>query len=205
MVGITSNCLDKLSFTWHEINKHQRLENLRALTRSADRYAAYRNALDSVGTGACIPVLGRFGAYEASRNLIGIFVGIYLPMLKHIDAKPDNISVESPYNETVDLINFAKRREMANVCRQALRFQGRIPSTEHVQENPDIQAWIEEQLEAAASHGEQWFTDKAADVQRREEDHSDIRYKLLAPSLLEISVDELTHLFRRKGLEAAGF
>jgi len=166
MVGITTGCLDKLSSTWQGIDKHQRLDSLRALTRSANGYAAYRGALDSVGTSACIPV-----------------IGIYVPILKSLDVKPDAIQVESPYNETADLINFAKRREMADVCRQALRFQGRIPSPELVQENLDIQAWIEEQFEVAGSRPDTWFAEKAADVQRQEEEGVNIR----------------------KGLEAAGF
>jgi hypothetical protein len=188
MVGITSHSLNKLSFTWQGIDKHQRLEPLRALTRSANEYAAYRNALDSVGTGACIPVIGKFWFYGVAESY-RCFIGIYLPLLKTLDAKPDNISVESPYNETVDLINFAKRREMADVCRQALRFQGRIPSPEHVQENLDIQAWIEEQFEAAVSHGDQWFTTRLPMLQRHEEEHSDLRYKLLAPFLLTMLAD----------------
>jgi hypothetical protein len=57
MVTITSQCLDKLHFTWQGVDRHRRLDSLRALTRSTDLYAAYRNAFDSVGTGACIPVI----------------------------------------------------------------------------------------------------------------------------------------------------
>jgi RasGEF domain len=59
MVGITSQCLDKLASTWQGVDRQQRLESLRALTRSANEYAAYRNAADTVETGACIPVIGR--------------------------------------------------------------------------------------------------------------------------------------------------
>lgn len=184
MIGITTGCLDKLSSTWQGIDKHQRLDSLRALTRSADGYAAYRSALDSVGTSACIPVIGKFCGLWTVADSKPYFVGIYVLILKSLDAKPDTIQVESSYNETTELINFAKRREMADVCRQALRFQGRIPSPEHVQENLDIQAWIEEQFEVAGSRPDTWFAEKAAEVQRREEDHVNIRYKLLAPPLI---------------------
>jgi hypothetical protein len=90
-------------------------------------------------------------------------------VLKDLDAKPDKTSVRLPRGEVVERINFAKRREMANVCQQALRFQARVPAPEHVQENLELQAWIEEQIDAAGVYGQQWFMSKAADLQRCEE------------------------------------
>lgn len=207
MVAITSQCLDKLSSTWQGIDKPQRLESLRALTRSTDLYIAYRNALDAVETGACIPVIGKCFVYKVLwAEPYPVPVGIYLPLLRHLDPIPDNISVELPYSETVELINFTKCRKVASICQQALRFQGRVPSSEHVQENLEVQAWIEEQFDAGGSYSDKWFMDKAVEVQRREEEHSDIRYKLLAPSLISaLAGTSDIFLTRRKGLEAAGF
>lgn len=100
-------------------------------------------------------------------------------MLRDIHKLPDNITIRSPNTPVTELINFAKRRELADICRAALCFQARVPSSETVPENLEIQGWIEEQFELVGALPEQWFAQKAADVQRREEDHSDIRYESL--------------------------
>lgn len=66
---------------------------------------------------------------------------------------------------------------MAEVCRTALQFQARPPR--NMQKNPEIQTWLNEQLNAAMIRSEEWYSQKAAEVQYHEEAHSDIRYELL--------------------------
>ena len=73
------------------------------------------------------------------------------------------------------LINFAKRLKLAELCTDGLGFQNKSYPADVVA-NPEILQFLEDQLFLVNSVNEDWFWTKAAEVQREEEDHSDIRY-----------------------------
>jgi hypothetical protein len=62
MLGLDSHYLEKLIYTWQNIEKTQRLDGIRALTRSDDDFAGYRTAYTTVGHSASIPYLGEWAA-----------------------------------------------------------------------------------------------------------------------------------------------
>lgn len=189
------------------------MELLRGLTRSNNNHIAYRNAFNAVETASCIPVIG-----EASFPFSPLFdkgliyptgSGVYFPLLRAILHKSDGAPIDSPNVPARHLINFSDCREMAEICYTALRFQTRPPPPEY--DNIKIQAWLNKEFEAAVSRNDQWYLEKAAEMQQREDDHSDIRYE--SPlhhsrlAMLPLVARILTFLrpIDRRGLEAAGF
>jgi len=170
--GLSASCLEKLGLTWAHADKYQRLESLRAFTNPANNFNALRNAYKPI-EGPCIPFLG-FVSDSWSP-------GMFLPVAAMIHQQnPDEVTGVPGGPET--LINFAKHQWLAEVCAETLRYQNRSYPPETV-DNPDLTQFIEDQLFLVGAVDDDWFWTKAAEVQRGEEDHSDIR----------------------RGLEAAGF
>ncbi|KAF8310364.1 hypothetical protein DL93DRAFT_2084540 [Clavulina sp. PMI_390] len=193
MVGVTAPCLEKLSFTWQAIERDKpRLDALRTLTRSYDNYAAYRAEYSNAHTSGatCIPV-----------------IGIYLPQLRSIvTSQNDFITISSPHTSATSLINFAKCRAMAEICRTALQFQARPPKREEVSQNLEIQAWILEQLEVGNSKPDAWYNEYSKDVQKQELEHGDIRSVFFSATYLaHIVANTWCFDSDSRGLEAAGF
>lgn len=83
----------------------------------------------------------------------------------------------------VRLINFERLRLLSETCNEALRYQSRaLP--DDIKENSEIYTWLEEQIEAAGSLSDEWYTTKSAEVHKREEDHSDIRHVLTVAMMI---------------------
>lgn len=81
------------------------------------------------------------------------------------------------------LVNFERLRLLSETCRDALRFQNQaLP--ESVIEIPEIYSWLEEHIETAGTLSDEWYQTKAAEVHKREEDHSDIRHVLTVAMMI---------------------
>ncbi|KAF8333089.1 ras guanine nucleotide exchange factor domain-containing protein [Cantharellus anzutake] len=161
--GLRAECLEKLHLTWSHVDKGQRLEQLKQLVRPTKGWASLRAAHDAIGkTKPCVP-----------------FIQLYLDVIKEMedsDFHPDTVPSKIP---ATMLINFNKRQLVREWCDDALRFQNRKFQPE-IEENPELMQFIEEQMDAADSCPDEWFTEKARIVRGGEDDHSDIRYVTFA-------------------------
>ena len=79
---------------------------------------------------------------------------MYLPWLVDVHQQYyDNVPIESGSHRPT-LINFMKRRRLAEICKQALRFQG-MPYSSLIH-NPELAEILEGELDAASQADAKW-------------------------------------------------
>ena len=124
------------------------------------------------------------------------------------DQNPDDLpGIPGVPGSPETLINFAKRLQLAELCTEGLQFQSKPYSD--VVDNPDILQFLEDQLFLANGITDEWFWNKALEVQKGEEDHSDIRYGtmecFMSCAIIHRVFIRFSFFVYRRGLEAAGF